>query len=178
MGYISATMKGIYNHRRCVDLLQSLEYVDDENIGVIGHSLGGHNSLFTAAFEADLKVVVTSSGFNSFDKYYGGNLTGWSHKGYMPRIAYVYGTDPQKMPFDFTEILAAIAPRPIFINAPLRDSNFEVSGVKDAVAAARPVYQQIYDAGDHLITRYPDAGHSFPDPVREEAYEFLDRVLR
>jgi dienelactone hydrolase len=178
LGYLSGTMKGIYNHRRSVDLLQSLDYVDDENIGVIGHSLGGHNSLFVAAFEPDLKAVVTSSGFNTFEKYYGGDLTGWSHGGYMPRIAYVYGTDPRKMPFDFTEVLAALAPRPVFINAPLHDDNFEVSGVRDAVRAARPVYEQIYDAGDHLITRYPDAGHSFPDEVREEAYQFLDQVLR
>lgn len=178
LGYISATMKGIYNHRRSVDFLQSLGYVDEGNIGVIGHSLGGHNSLFVAAFEPDLKAVVTSSGFNTFEKYYGGDLTGWSHEGYMPRVAYVYGTDPEKMPFDFTEVLAAIAPRPIFINAPLHDSNFEVSGVRDAVEAAQSVYEGVYEAGDRLITRYPDAGHSFPEDVREEAYRFLDRVLR
>ena len=48
--------------------------VDPERIGVIGHSLGGHNSLFVATFDERLKAVVTSSGFNSFAKYYGGDL--------------------------------------------------------------------------------------------------------
>ena len=43
MGYASATMKGILNHRRAIDLLQSLPQVDPDRIGVIGHSLGGHN---------------------------------------------------------------------------------------------------------------------------------------
>src|SRR5688572_21802570 len=49
-GYASATMKGIVNHRRAIDLLQSLPEVDGSRIGVIGHSRGGHNALFFAAF--------------------------------------------------------------------------------------------------------------------------------
>jgi dipeptidyl aminopeptidase/acylaminoacyl peptidase len=36
--YQSGTMKGIFNHMRCVDLLQSMLEVDAERIGVIGHS--------------------------------------------------------------------------------------------------------------------------------------------
>lgn len=176
-GYVSATMKGIWNHMRAVDLLQSLPEVDGERIGCIGHSLGGHNSLFVAAFEPRLKVVVSSCGFNSFFKYYKGNLTGWSHKGYMPRIASEYGRDPAKMPFDFTEILGALAPRAVFINAPSQDSNFEVSGVKDCVAAALPVYK-LHKAAEKLEAVYPDAGHDFPPDIREKAYTFIDRQLK
>ena len=37
LAYVSASMKGIVNHRRGLDLLQSLPYVDDDAIGVIGH---------------------------------------------------------------------------------------------------------------------------------------------
>ena len=131
MGYASTTMKGIWNHMRAVDLLRSLPEVDGKRIGVIGHSLGGHNSLFLAAFDTRIRAIVTSCGFNSFAKYMKGDLTGWSHKGYMPRIASEYGKDPARMPFDFPGVLAALAPRPVFINAPLNDANFEVSGVRD-----------------------------------------------
>ena len=176
-GYDSATMKGIWNHMRAVDLLQSLPEVDGAHIGVIGHSLGGHNSLFVAAFDPRLKVVVTSCGFNSFLKYEKGNLTGWSHKGYMPRIASVYDRDAKKMPFDFSEILGVIAPRAVFINAPLRDDNFEVSGVRDCVTSATPVYQ-LLDAKEKLKAVYPDAGHDFPPETRLQAWEFIDRQLR
>jgi len=70
--YQSGTMKAIWNNMRAVDYLQSLREVDGERIGVIGHSLGGHNSMFTAAFDERLKVVVSSCGFCSFAKYYGG----------------------------------------------------------------------------------------------------------
>jgi len=177
-GYVSTTMKGIWNHRRGVDLLRSLPDVAPERIGAIGHSLGGHNSLFAAVFEPRIRALVTSCGFNAFPKYFGGNLAGWSHKGYMPRIASEYGKDPKRMPFDFTEILGAIAPRRVFINAPLRDANFEVSGVRDCVAAARPVYDKLFRADDRLVAVYPDVGHEFPPQIRAAAYDFLDRWLR
>ena len=177
MGYVSATMKGIRNHRRALDLLVSMREVDGRRIGVIGHSLGGHNSLFLAAFDPRAAAVVTSCGFTSFAKYYGGNLTGWSHKGYMPRIASVYGKSPEKMPFDFPGILQALAPRPVFINAPLRDANFEVSGVDDCVKAAQPIYSEVFHAADAIRVVHPDCEHDFPPEIRTAAYEFLERSL-
>ena len=175
-GYASCTMKGIWNHMRAVDLLQGLPEVDPERIGCIGHSLGGHNTLYAGVFDPRIKVMVTSCGFNAFPKYKGGDLTGWSHDGYMPRIASIYGTDPAKMPFDFPEVLGALAPRPVFINAPLHDDNFEVSGVRDCVSAAKEVYA-LFDAEVHLAAAYPEAAHDFPEDIRKQAYAFIDKAL-
>jgi dienelactone hydrolase len=177
-GYASATMKGIVNHRRAIDLLQSLPEVDPDRVGVIGHSLGGHNALFLAAFDDRVKVIVTSCGFTSFAKYMKGDLTGWSHKGYMPRIADRYAKDPKQMPFDFTDILVSLAPRAVFINAPLRDDNFEVSGVEDCVGVAIPVYDKVFHARKKLEVVYPSSAHEFPMAVRRAAYRFLDRSLK
>ena len=94
----------------------------------------------------------------------------------MPRIATVYGKDPGKMPFDFPEVVAALAPRPFFVNAPLHDANFEVSGVRDCMAAAKAVYK-LLAAPDNLVATYPDAGHDFPPKTRDAAYAFLDKAL-
>jgi dienelactone hydrolase len=176
-GYVSCTMKGIVNHLRAVDLLQSLPMVDDNRIGSIGHSLGGHNTLFVAAFDQRIKAMVTSCGFTSAKKYYNGDLTGWSGVRYMPLIAEKYGNDANRIPFDFPELLVALAPRPLFINAPLRDSNFEISGVQDCVNAAQPIYEQVFNAKDKLVAVYPDAGHDFPPDVRRKVWNFLDRWL-
>jgi hypothetical protein len=175
--YDSATAKGIINHRAALDVLESMPEVDKSRIGCIGHSLGGHNTLFVSLFDDRIKVLATSCGFCSFPKYMGGDLKGWSHKGYMPRIASVYQCDPKQMPFDFTEILASMAPRPVFINAPLKDTNFAVDGVRDCVKAARPVYQ-LFGKPDHLVVEHPDCGHDFPLDVRERCYQFFDRYLR
>lgn len=175
-GFASATMKGIANHQRAVDVLQSLPEVDPRRIGVIGHSLGGHNALFLAAFDPRIRAVVTSCGFNSFFKYQGGGLAGWGHAGYMPRIASQYGNDPKQMPFDFSEVLAAIAPRPVFINAPLHDDNFELSGVLDSVIGATPVFW-LLRAPAGLALETPDCGHDFPPEVRQRAYQWLAEWL-
>jgi dienelactone hydrolase len=175
-GYDSATMKGIVNHRRAVDLLQSLDEVDPERIGVIGHSLGGHNSLFIAAFDERIQCVVTSCGFCSFGRYMNGDLAGWSHQGYMPRIRELYGTDPARMPFDFTEVLGAIAPRALLVVAPRRDANFDVEGVIECVDAAAPVYK-LLGAEEKLSAIYPDAEHDFPPDARETAYRWMDRWI-
>lgn len=176
-GYASGTMKGIVNHMRAVDLLVSRPEVDAERIGVIGHSLGGHNAMFVGVFDERLKVVVSSCGWTPFHDYYGGKIAGWTSERYMPRLRDVYKLDPDRVPFDFYEVVAALAPRAFFSNSPLKDDNFEVAGVKKAIAAARPVYE-LFDAGERLQVRYPDSGHDFPPEVREDAYRFVDETLR
>ena len=95
----------------------------------------------------------------------------------MPRIASQYQSRPERVPFDFTEVLGALAPRPVFVNAPVRDDNFEISGVRDCVAAAAPVYAKVFRAAGRLAANYPDGGHGFDPEARRQAYEFLDGWL-
>jgi len=175
--FASGSIKGIFNHMRCVDLLQSLVLVDPKRIGVIGHSLGGHNALFVAAFDTRIKAVVCSCGFTRFANYYGGKIAGWTSPRYMPRLRDVYHLDPAQVPFDFDEVLAAIAPRSLFCNAPLHDDNFAIVGVKPAMAEARKVYE-LLGAPNALTTVHPDCAHDFPPEIRKQAYEFLDAALR
>jgi hypothetical protein len=176
-GYVSNTMKGIWNHMRAVDLLQSLPEVDPDHIGCIGHSLGGHNTLFVGAFDPRIQVLVTSCGFTSFRKYMGGELSGWAQLRYMPLISVKYHDNPAEMPFDFSDVLTALAPRPVFINAPLHDDNFDVSGVEDTLNLVKADCPREYGAGEKLVVKHPDAAHSFPTEVRMEAYAFLDKWL-
>jgi Abhydrolase family len=176
-GYASATMKGIWNHMRCVDLLQSLPEVDGERIGVIGHSLGGHNSMFVGVFDERIKCIVSNCGFCSFPTYMKGNLAGWSHDGYMPRIRNVYDLKPEKVPFDFAEVVAALAPRAFLASAPVKDHNFDLQGVKDCVAAAKPIYK-LLGVEAKLKGYYPPGAHEFPDDARTTAYDWLDRWLK
>lgn len=173
--FASGSMKAIWNNMRAVDLLQSLPEVDGERLGVIGHSLGGHNAMFTAAFDDRLKVIVSSCGFCSFEKYMKGNLKGWTSDRYMPRIASEFGSDPRRMPFEFADVVGAFAPRAFLAVAPVRDNNFDVDGVKDVMATAAPAYKR---AADNLKAVYPDAGHDFPPDGRKTAYEFMDARLK
>lgn len=173
-GYVSGTMKAIYDNIRAVDLLQSLPEVDGERIGVIGHSLGGHNAMFTAAFEPRLKAIVSSCGFCSFQK---DDVPSWTGPRYMPLIATKFGNDPKRVPFDFPEIVASFAPRAFFASACTQDGDFDVTGVQDCIKSAEPVYR-LLGAEKNLQAIYPEAGHSFPAEARKAAYDFLDRQLK
>ena len=183
--YPSGTMKGIVNHMRCIDVLQAREDVDPERIGVLGHSLGGHNAMFVGAFDTRLKVVVSSCGWTLFDFYdigeeasqkYGGRLGPWAQDRYMPLLRDKYDLDSKKFPFDFDEVIAAIAPRSFFSNSPVNDGNFDVEGVRKGIASAAEVYKFL-GAEENLQVRYPDAGHDFPPKVRLEAYRFIDKIF-
>lgn len=184
--YQSGTMKSIFDNMRCIDLLQSRPDVDPGKIGVIGHSLGGHNAIFTGAFDPRLKVVVSSCGWTLMHDYfngdaaaarkYGGKLWPWAQERYMPLIRDKYGLDPDKVPFDFDEVIASLAPRAFFSNSPVNDANFSMSGVKKGIARIAEVYNFMGVPGN-LQVRYPNSGHDFPLQVRWEAYHFIDSVL-
>ncbi len=175
-GYISGTMKAVYENTRAIDLLQSLKKVDGQRIGCIGHSLGGHNTIFSAAFDSRIKAMVSNCGFTRFHKYYGGKLKGWTSPRYMPLINDKYGNDPDRVTFDFPEIIASFAPRPFLASAPVDDSNFDVSGVKDTIKQVAAIYS-LYDADENLQANYPAAAHSFPADARNIAYQFLEKHL-
>ncbi len=173
----SGTMKAIWDNIRGLDYLETLPFVDaSRGFATIGHSLGGHNSIYTANFEPRIKVVVTSCGFDSLLDYYGGNIKGYVQERYMLKMADYLGR-PQEVPWDYYELIAALAPRHVFVNAPLKDANFRHDSVDRIAAAAEPVFR-LHGAGGHLIVRHPDSDHDFPDAERFEAYDLLEKVLR
>jgi poly(3-hydroxybutyrate) depolymerase len=182
--YESGTMKGIFNHMRCIDLLQAREDVDPERIGASGLSLGGHNSMFLGAFDTRVKVVVSASGWTQMDYYnvesstskFGGRLGAWAQDRYMPLLRDKFKLDEDKIPFDFDEVISAIAPRAFFSVSPLKDANFDVKGVVEGIAKVEKLYQAL-GAGNMLQVRYPDAGHDFPLESRKEAYQFIDKLF-
>lgn len=183
LGYVSGTMKAIWDNCRGLDLLASLPFVDDSRgFGVIGHSLGGHNAIYTAAFDTRISVLVSSCGFDSYLDYYDGVEgnwyfgKGWCQIRYMPLLSNYRGR-LEEIPFDFPELLGTLAPRPIFVNAPLGDSNFRWKSVDGCAAAAAPVYELLGGKGN-LVVKHPDCDHNFPDEIREEAYAVIDSVLR
>ncbi len=176
LGYRSGTMKAIWDNIRGLDLLDSLAFVKHGQFGAIGHSLGGHNAIFTAVFEPRIQVVVSSCGFDSFVDYQDGHIEGWTSERYMPALK-AYRTRLADTPFDFYELIGALAPRPLFINAPLGDANFKSASVDQIVQAATAVYR-LYGVTGNLRLHHPASRHEFPDEQRQQAYQLLDQVLR
>ena len=175
--YQSGTMKAIVNHLRCTDFLVSLGFTDAARLGVIGHSLGGHNAIFHAVFDERIQAIVSSCGWCPFGDYYGGNVTGWTSDRYMPLLKTKYGLEVSQLPFDFYELTAALAPRTFVSVSPLQDSNFEVSGVQKAIPVAGSIYA-LLGAREKLVLMTPDCGHDFPADIRMQVYRILDQTLQ
>jgi dienelactone hydrolase len=182
LGWESGTLKAVWDNKRGLDLLATLPFVDtSRGFGTIGHSLGGHNSVYTAVFDDRLKVIVSSCGLDSYLDYYNGNPKnwdlerGWCQTRYMPKLADYKGRLAD-IPFDFHEMIGALAPRHVFIAAPTKDSNFRADSVDRIVAAARPIFK-LYGHEDRLKMEHPDCEHDFPPQMREAAYRLMDAVL-
>jgi len=182
LGWQSGTLKAVWDNMRGLDLLESLPYVKKKSFGAIGHSLGGHNSVYTAVFDERIKVIVSSCGLDSYLDYYSGNPKvwepgkGWTQERYMPKLAN-YAGKLETIPYDFHELIGALASRVCFISAPLKDSNFKWDSVDKVVAAAKPVYQ-LHGKPQNLLVEHPDCDHDFPDAMREKAYGLMQKELK
>ena len=181
LGYASGTMKAVWDNIRALDYLETLPFVQKGAFGAIGHSLGGHNALFTAVFEPRIHVVISSCGFDSFQDYYHGaprvwqQGSGWTQERYMPRLAQ-YAGRLSSIPFDFDGVLAALAPRHVLVSAPVDDLNFRADSVDRLIAAARPVFTML-GAGENLDLEHPAGAHGFSAEMRARAYQLLEREL-
>lgn len=182
LGWDSGTLKAVWDNMRGLDLLESLPYVKKGAYGVIGHSLGGHNAVFTGVLDDRIRVVVSSCGLDSFVDYYGGDEKrwmpekGWTQTRYMPRLA-TYRGRLREIPFDFHELIGALAPRHVLIIAPYKDHNFRAESVERIAAAANQVFK-LYGKSELLRVEHPDCGHDFPREMRDAAYALFDSVLR
>ena len=128
-------MKAIWDNIRAIDLLETLPFVKRgtrrDNRALTGRATTRFIPLFLNRASG---VVVSSCGLDSYIDYKDGNLAGWTQDRYMPKLKnYVHRL--WDIPFDFHDLIAALAPRPCFIAAPLHDSNFKWQSV-DAVANA------------------------------------------
>ena len=185
----SAMAKMIHDHQKGLDYLCSLDFVDPQRVGCIGHSLGGYNSFFLQAFDARIKAAVSSCGFTTM---------GASNSPYqLARSDWFIHFNPQcrdyieaaMIPCDMHEFMALCAPRPLFNysgkkdaiyypNTARKDRGFEEwwQTVDAALGQVSSIYN-ILGMSDRFVRVETDGGHDFPADVREQAYLWLDKWL-
>ena len=166
---------------RSVDLLVSLPEVDASRIGAIGHSLGGHCSLITAAVDDRVKVYVSNGGNLSwvcdhrYHWHYGHRKEDNSFWAYIPRSKPFLDDVSIPYPWTFLELASSIAPRPSLTM--LSEGEAKMQELPTFITQLKKTYAALGlpNATDSLI--YP-GGHSFPDAARAKAYALLNAVLR
>ena len=182
LGYLSGTMKAIWDNIRGLDLLASLPFVDAPRLrrdrpfpGRAQHDLHGRLRPpdYRAGQQLRLRFVSRLLRWKRTELVL---RQGWCQIRYMPMMSNYRGR-LEEIPFDFPELLGALAPRPLFVNAPLRDSNFRAESVDRCAAAATAIYKLLGGEGK-LVVKHPDCEHDFPDEMRQEAYGLIDSALR
>lgn len=173
----STVGKNIVDHLQAVDLLSQLDFVDPQRLGVIGHSFGAYNAYFLAAFDDRIKVVVSSCGLNPFT----GNAEP-GHWGYRP-FPYTHlpkitaDLEKDRVPFEFNEIIALAAPRPMFFYSAQRDHLFpHWQSVGACLEDVHHLYAWL-KLDDRFVSYLGGGDHDFPPEIRRAAYDFLDQWL-
>ncbi len=158
--------KMTFDASRALDYLAARPEVDPTRIGCIGHSLGGQQTLFTAALDERVAAAVASCGFASYrtifreaiNHNFSAYVPGWLRHG------------------DLGDVLGLVAPRPFLVAVGNADPIFPYDGIVESVETARRRYAAL-GASERLALVAVDGGHGFVAPLRDQAYRWLDRWL-
>jgi dienelactone hydrolase len=170
----TAVGKFTYEHSIAVDVLTAMEQVDAERIGAMGHSLGGHGTIFLAAYDQRIKAAACNCGATFFRHNL--KIDEWARDHWYVyfkhlRPIIVAGDLP---PIDFHEIIALIAPRAFLDVSGLNDGDPAVQRHRVLMLASVMRVYDLVDASQNFAFFVHGRGHAVPHESRELIYGWLD----
>jgi dienelactone hydrolase len=167
--------KMVVDVRGAVDALRNLEGIDPSRIFVAGYSLGAKVGLYAAALDERIAGVICVAGFTPLRLGADGGIEGiraYSHlHGLLPRLGFFVGSE-SRVPYDYHEVLACIAPRPVLVIAPAMDKDAVLNDVRRCVGEVKKIYR-LYGATDRLLLSVPDDYNRFSAELRATANQWL-----
>ncbi len=171
--------KMVTDTRTALDAIATLEAVDSSRIYLVGYALGAKVGLITAALDDRVKGVAAVCGvdplrLSTAEKGTEG-VRQYSHlHGLLPRLGFFVGEE-SRLPFDFDDVLAAVAPRRTLIIAPSLDRYAPVADVQLQVEQARKVYARLGNE-NALQFQTPLAFNSFTPAMEEAIFDWLSEA--
>ncbi|MCR6111881.1 dienelactone hydrolase [Bacillus sp. A301a_S52] len=138
--------------------------VDERQLGIMGFSGGALISGYLAIMETAIKATVLTGFTNTFKQ----SILAREHclDNYIPNIL---------MLGELPELLSAICPRQLYVEAGRNDHLFPKKGVNDAVTFLAQIYQK-ERVGHHFTSHFFDGGH---EVFGEKAFTWLlDSLMR
>lgn len=153
----------VWDAVRAVDFVESLPNVDKKRIGCIGHSLGGKQALYAAAFDERIKAAVSCEGG------IGLKFSNWDAIWYL-------GPGIREPDFNLEnhQVLALVAPCAFLL---LAGDSADGDRSWVFIEAVLPVYK-LFGASENLGWFNHHLGHRYAPEARTVAEEFLDRHLK
>jgi dienelactone hydrolase len=165
--------KDAWDNSRAIDYLETLDFVDATKIGMVGHSYGGHSTIFTSALEPRIKVAVANGPVSDFIHHgmHWGVARGSQS---LPAMKPYVLDHTLKPPLTFYEVTALIAPRPLLVGEavgerrPMEEEN---------AAAVGQVYRTL-GYGERVRYHWYAGDHDFPPEAQRAAIEWFRKWFR
>lgn len=174
----TAVGKFTFEHSIAIDVLQSLDQVDPERIGALGHSLGGHGTFFLAAYDERIKAAACNCGASFFR--HNSAFEAWSRDHW-----YVYfkplrpGFQRKELPpIDFHEIIALIAPRAFLDLSGLNDGNPGTQRQRVLMLTKIMEVYELEGVPQNFGFYVHGRGHSVAHESRQLIYGWMDTHLK
>ncbi len=165
-GYTSVGSE-VWNAIRGVDLLCSLDEVDEQRIGMTGTSGGGSISWWTAC--ADDRIQVTSPSCGT------GTIASHVREQTIDRHCdCIFPSNPYG--WSLIEMCALVAPRPLLIVTPDRDEYFEIDSVRYVYERLNSFYKTL-DAENNIEFMEFHGPHSYSAESRIAIFKWFVRHL-
>ena len=149
--------------RRIVDMLALLEFANAEQVVLVGYSLGGAVALHAGALDERIRAVE--------------GLGRYSHlRPTLPRLGFFVGRE-RRVPYDYHEVLALIAPRPVLIVAPALDQDWFPEDVLACCSEASRVYR-LLGHEDALQVSRPHDSNRYPPVYQDQVNAWLRCQLK
>ena len=130
---------------RAIDYFETGKDVDAKRLGVEGHSRYGKTALWAAAQDQRWAIAFVScsgeGGAKLFRRNYGETTDNIANSYWMAASFRKYGGHWNDLPVDSNELIALVAPRPVFITGATQDPWSDPHGEFLAEVGAGPVYR-------------------------------------
>jgi pimeloyl-ACP methyl ester carboxylesterase len=162
-----------------VTAMSNLNFIDSNHITVMGYSLGATVGLYGAALDKRISRVISVCGFTPMrtdtpDKGTEGIQRYCYLRGLLPRLGFFIGNQTY-IPYDFDDILASIAPRPLLVIAPALDQDATLRDVKDCVNEVEKVYE-LYGRQSHVQLYSPYDYNRFSEIMQAKVLQWLQKT--
>lgn len=166
-GYTPAGVEA-WNCIRALDYLQSRPEVDGEKLGVTGRSGGGAYSWWIAALDERIKAAVPVAGITNLKNY----VIDGAVEGHCDCMFMV-----NTYQWDYAQVAALVAPRPLLISNTDKDSIFPLDGVVDVYNSTMKIYE-LYGVPEHLGLQITEGPHKDTQELRIHAFRWFNHYLK